>query len=323
MIMAALPVNELNEVIDLNEEIGSGAYGVVKLVSVHGTVCAAKDVHKILLQHVSKKESTTVKEKFMQECIHCSKLLHPNIVQFLGIYYPSKTAELPWLIMERLDCSLTDHVKKHKHGEMYFPVKVSIFNDILLGLQYLHAQKIIHRDLSSNNILLTKFLVAKITDLGMAKLVDPSRVISQSKQPGTAVFMPPEALIDHSKYNSSIDVFSFGCVMIHVMAQEFPYPEPATRLDENIGRYVTFTQAECREKYLAKIHKPSQLKQLILQSIDDIPNKRPSINDLLKYFEVFLKHQTTQGICLDKDQTISKLQVCLLATWCCLYATSH
>ena len=197
--MDNLPVNELKGVIDLDDEIGSGAYGVVKSVSVHGTICAAKDVHKILLQHVSKRESAAVKQKFMQECVHCSKLLHPNIVQFLGIYYPSKNAELPWLIMEKLNTSLTDYVEKHQCDEIYFPVKVSIFYDILLGLQFLHAQKIIHRDLSSNNILLTKFLVAKIADLGMAKLVDPSKIISQSKQPGTAIFMPPEALNDHSK----------------------------------------------------------------------------------------------------------------------------
>ena len=315
MATLPLPVNELKEVVDLKEELGSGAYGVVKLVSVHGTVCAAKDVHKILLQHVSKKESTAVKEKFMQECVHCSKLLHPNIVQFLGIYYPSKNAELPWLIMERLDCNLTDYVEKHKHDEIYFPVKVSIFNDVLLGLQYLHAQKIIHRDLSSSNILLTKFLVAKIADLGMAKLVDPSKIISQSKQPGTAVFMPPEALRDHSKYDSSIDVFSFGCVMIHLMAQEFPDPEYAMRLDSNVGRYVALTQVECRNIYLAKIDKPPELKKLILQSIDDIPGKRPSVNELLKYFEVFLKQQTTQAFYLDKDQTVSKLQVCLFT--CC------
>ena len=308
--MDNLPVNELKGVIDLDDEIGSGAYGVVKSVSVHGTICAAKDVHKILLQHVSKRESAAVKQKFMQECVHCSKLLHPNIVQFLGIYYPSEHAELPWLIMEKLNTSLTDYVEKRRCDKIYFPVKVSIFYDILLGLQFLHAQKIIHRDLSSNNILLTKFLVAKIADLGMAKLVDPSKIISQSKQPGTPVFMPPEALNDHSKYNRSIDVFSFGCVMIHLMSQEFPYPDSVMCLDKSVGRYVSRSQIECREKYLGKIHKPPGLKKLILESIDDVPDKRPSIIELLNYFEIIVKQQTTQGICLEKDHAISTLQVC-------------
>ena len=310
--MAELPVNELKGVVDSKEEIGSGAYGVVKLVSVHGTVCAAKDVHKILLQNVSKRESTAIKEKFMKECGHCSKLLHPNIVQFLGVYYPSEDAELPWLIMERLDCSLTDYVEKHKHNEIYFLVKVSIFHDILLGLQYLHAQNIIHRDLSSNNILLTKYLVAKIADLGMAKLVDPSVIMSQSKQPGTPIFMPPEALNDHSRYDSSIDVFSFGCVMIHLMTQELPTPEATVRLDKSVGKYVVFSQIECREKYLAKIYEPPELKRLILQSIEDLPEKRPSIIKLIEYFEIFVDQETAKGVCLDKDQMISKLQVTFL-----------
>ena len=307
--MADIPVNVLTGVVDLEEEIGSGAYGVVKLVSVHGTVCAAKDVHKILLQHVSRREYTAVKEKFMQECVHCSRLLHPNIVQFLGIYYPNEHVELPWLIMERLDCNLNDYVETNKQNEIYFLVKASIFHDTLLGLQYLHAQNIIHRDLSSNNILLTKFLVAKIADLGMAKLVDPSVIMSQSKQPGTAIFMPPEALIDHSRYDSSIDVFSFGCVMVHLMSQEFPSPEPQRRLDKIAGRFVALSETERREKYLANIHKPPELKKLILQSLDDMHEKRPSVNSLLEYFEIFLKQKTAQGICLAKDQTISKLQV--------------
>ena len=307
--MAAIPVNEVTGVVDLKEEIGSGAYGVVKLVSVHGTVCAAKDIHKILLQHVSKRENTAVKEKFMQECVHCCRLLHPNIVQFLGIHYPSENAELPWLIMEKLACNLTNYVDDNRHNEICFPVKASIFHDILLGLRYLHAQKIIHRDLSSNNILLTKFLVAKIADLGMAKLVNPSVIMSQSKQPGTAVFMPPEALIDHSRYDGSIDVFSFGCVMVHLMSQEFPSPEPQIRLDESAGRLIALSETERREKYLVNIHEPPQLKELILQSLGDRPQKRPSINDLLEYFEVFLKQQKTQDVCLAKDQTIGQLQV--------------
>ena len=211
--------------------------------------------------------------------------------------------------MERLDCNLTNYIEKHQHDEIFFPVKVSIFNDVLLGLQYLHGQNIIHRDLSSNNILLTKFLVAKIADLGMAKLVNPSIVLSQSKQPGTPIFMPPEALRDNSKYDSSIDVFSFGCVMIHLMCQELPKPEDQMHWDNNIGRYVLPTQVECREKYLAKIYRPPELKKLILQCINDRPENRPSIIDLLKYFEIFVKQQTARGICLHKDQTISILQV--------------
>jgi len=86
--------------------------------------------------------------------------------------------------------------------------------------RYLHSHKppIVHRDLSSNNILLTTFLRAKISDLGVAKVIRPDHKKSLTKVPGTADFMPPEAMCDTvtSKYDTSLDVFSFGAVMLHV-----------------------------------------------------------------------------------------------------------
>lgn len=292
------------KVVDLNEVIGHGAYGVVKSVLVHGTVCAAKEIHSILLQNVSLEEYAALKEAFLRECVNCSKLIHPNIVQFQGIYYPSESTELPWLIMEKLEYSLTNFVEKHKDNEILFSVKVSIFNDILLGLQYLHAQNIVHRDLSSNNILLTKFLVAKIADLGMAKLINPNMVAMQSIQPGMPMFMPPEALA-WGYYDSSIDVFSFGCIMIHLMSQRFPDPE---------GRINKITGKECtgierREKYLAMIQKPLQLKRFILQCIDDAPKNRPTTNDLLKYFDQFIRLHKESGICLVMEHRNTLLKV--------------
>ena len=104
---------EIKEVVDLREEIGRGAYGVVKKVSLHGTICAAKDIHILFINYASDKELEQIKKTFLEECIKCSKLFHPNIVQFLGIRYPSKQAKLPWLVMELLDCSLTGFVEKH------------------------------------------------------------------------------------------------------------------------------------------------------------------------------------------------------------------
>ena len=80
---------------DLGEEIGRGAYGLVKKVSLHGTVCAAKDIHAILINYASGKDLERIKKSFLEECVKSSKLFHPNIVQFLGIHYPSKQARLP------------------------------------------------------------------------------------------------------------------------------------------------------------------------------------------------------------------------------------
>ena len=224
-------IEELKEVVTLSGEIGRGTYGVVKKVSLHGTICAAKKIHALLINYANDKEFERIKKSFLEECIKCSKLFHPNIVQFLGIHYPSEQAKLPWLVMELLDCSLTGFVEKHDKDTVSLFVKASIFCDISLGLQFLHGRNFIHRDLSSNNILLTKQLTAKIADLGVAKVVDPDGSKSQTDAPGTKCFLPPEvfSIAARLHYGKPIDVFSLGCIMIHVATHKWPNPLPETQ----------------------------------------------------------------------------------------------
>jgi len=99
-------------------------------------------------------------------------LRHPNIVRFLGIYH-APDARVPSLVMERLHCSLNSLLENN--SVVPLGTKLSIINDVALGLRYLHTRNppIIHRDLSSNNVLLSKGMEGKIGDLGTARLVDP------------------------------------------------------------------------------------------------------------------------------------------------------
>ena len=276
-------IEEIKEVVDLREEIGRGSYGVVKKVSVHGTVCAAKDIHVLLINYASDKELQHIKKSFLEECIKCSKLFHPNIVQFLGIHYPSKQAKLPWLVMELLDYSLTGFVKKCDKESVSLFVKASIFFDISLGLQFLHGRNIIHRDLSSNNILLTKHLTAKIGDLGVAKLVDPDGSKSHTVAPGTQYFLPPDVISDAAKshYGKPIDVFSLGCIMIHVATHEWPVPLPETQYNPQLRRKVVLSEVSRHKTYLDQIKELPELKGLIENCLDDGPEMRPDITKMV------------------------------------------
>ena len=97
--------------------------------------------------------------------------------------------------MELMDESLT-HYLEQSPTSLPYHVQVNITHDIALALDYLHRNYIIHRDLSSNNILLKGDNQAKVTDFGMSKMVESnSRMSSErnTKCPGTMVFMPPEA----------------------------------------------------------------------------------------------------------------------------------
>ena len=273
-------IEELKEVVDLNEEIGRGAYGVVKKVSLYGTVCAAKVVHAILIHYATKQQFEDIKKKFLEECIKCSKIFHPNIVQFLGIYYPSEDAKLPWLVMEKMDCSLTSFLAQHTQADVSVNTKISIIHDISLGLRYLHARDIIHRDLSSNNILLAKHLTAKIADLGVAKLIDPDGSRSHTRAPGTQFFLPPEATRANPQYGKPVDVFSLGCVMIHLMTHEWPEPAAETHYDAMLKKKVALSEVKRRQKYIGKILKPAKIKELISICLHDSDQERPVIAQL-------------------------------------------
>ena len=76
------------------------------------------------------------------------------------------------------------------------------------------------------NALLSKGMEGKIGDLGTARLVDPRRQSRMTQAPGTAHFMPPEALADvtNIRYGKELDVFSFGCVMLHTLSHLWPTP---------------------------------------------------------------------------------------------------
>lgn len=259
------------------KEIGRGSYGTVYEVTVNGTLAAAKEMHQNI-------KSERNKQKFLDECVYNCKLLHPNIVQLLGIYYPSPSGELPWLVMELLHISLSGLIEKQSEREKDIPFhfKLSILMDTCEGLRFLHNKSIIHRDLSSNNILLTKYLVAKIADFGLVKVLhkDP-QVLTQI--PGTPAFMPPEAFLDNPEYDSSLDVFSLGCVCIHLVSLEFPTPVPVKQLDAETGKIIQLqlTEFQRRSKYFKNIEQMPKLKRLVEQCLMDSSKDRPAIGEIV------------------------------------------
>ena len=273
-----------------NKELGRGAYGKVYTVKYCGRNYAAKEIHSLLVEEANPEEMQKLKNDFLRECYNCSILDHPHIVRFMGVYYPhGENSIIPVMVMELMNDSLTEFVKRSRAS---LKTKSSILHDVGFGLSYLHcrSQPIIHRDLSPNNILLTCDLVAKISDLGVAKVVKADSKMTKSKltqAPGCVDFMPPEALESCPKYSVSLDIFSYGGIVLHVVNQEWPSPENPVRRSRN-DKLIALSEVERREKYLNMMEDDAEiLKSLVKACLHNNPNKRPKIATIFKMLEPF------------------------------------
>jgi len=191
----------------------------------------------------------------------------------LGIFYPTPQAKLPWLVMEMMHATLKSFLEKYERGNVPLHFKLSILVDVAQGLEFLHGQDIIHRDLSSNNVLLTKNLLAKIADLGVAKIIQENKMKTHTQTPGTMHFMPPEALKSRPHYSKPVDVFSLACVALQVMSHQ--WPEPKDRVSEDT--MTVLTEIQRRDEYITFCTLPA-LKELVELCLHNKPEQRPEIS---------------------------------------------
>ena len=196
--------------------LGQGSYGIVYKAEYNGIVCAAKQVD---LASCNQSTLERTKKNFLLECLQHSKISHPNIVKMLGVFCPKKQ---PVLVMELMECNLTQLLENHQKLCKY--VKLSILQDVSRGLCYLHEQDppIVHHALYSDNILLTKGLIAKISDFkaGADTVSDQALLSAKQNQRDISGFLPDSTHI--LKYDVPLNVFSFGCIVCHIITQKWP-----------------------------------------------------------------------------------------------------
>ena len=283
-------------------KIGAGAYGSVEEVTVSGTICAAKSIHDFFQDpnQVPAAHIPEVAARYVREIQLMSTLRHPHIVQFIGACF-LRGSRLPVLVMERLLTNLHDLLDQEGASldtpKPFFPMslKCSILHNVACGLAYLHEQSppIIHRDLSARNVLLSSGMVAKIADLGMARI---RAATTMTNQPGAIIYMPPEAMgndrpkegeAPKANYGESIDIFSFGVVAIFTLCQTFPEDLLAPNYREG-RQHKARSELERREKYMRTIYSQLSEKHPLVQMIEQclgFREERPKIREVLHLLE--------------------------------------
>ena len=297
--------------------LGVGSYGTVYKAKCDDLPCAAKVLHPTMLAShpqaiAHKKNRIAPIRKFEQEIELLSAIRHPHVVQYLGIHQDSDTG-LPILLMELMDHNLTSFLSSHDKPLPYY-LQVNLCHDISLALSFLHSNNIIHRDLSSNNVLLIGNSRAKVTDFGVAKL-SRFEMSTLSKNPGTDAYMPPEAMKSIPEYTEKIDCFSFGVLVVQIVTRLAPKPDE--RLKEvsyhcHLGSsprkvYEVASEIERRQNHIKKIDSNHPLLPIVLNSLDDLDFKRPTAHELCESMETLRKSLTVEEMHGHTD--ISLLQV--------------
>ncbi len=275
-----------------NDILGTGSYGAVCKAKCDQLPCAAKLLYPVLFQMTAPdpgKEHRHPFRRFETECAFLSRINHPNIVQYLGTYRDLDT-NAPVLLMELMDESLT-HFLESSPGDIPYHIQINVCYDIAQALAFLHSNGIIHRDLSSNNVLLIAGTRAKVTDFGMSKFTDinVTRLATMTTCPGTPAFMSPEALKQPPVYTEKLDNFSFGVLLVQTTTRKFPNPtdpfdtvqipdprSPGRKVEANLP----IPELERREAHISLIEPTHPLLPIACHCLKDRDVERPSSQQL-------------------------------------------
>lgn len=252
----------------LGDVIGKGSYGEVTLAR-HRKDKKQYVIKKIDFHNASEKERLYAQ----QEVDILSKLRHPNIVS----YKESFQTEDGGLSIVMGYCELGDlyqHLKKHsKRGEFLEETKiVEWFVQITMALQYMHDRHILHRDLKTQNIFLTKSKIIKLGDLGIARVLE-SNCDMATTMIGTPYYMSPE-LFSNKPYNHKSDVWALGCCLYEMCTLKHAFN--ARDMNSLVYKILKGKTPDMPSNY------SHDLLEIIKSMLNYDPELRPSASRLLR-----------------------------------------
>lgn len=214
-----------------------------------------------------------LERQFMQE-VHClSQLHHPNIVKFMAA---SMKPPVCCLIMEYVPGgSLRAFLHRNESGSLPMKTILSMALDVARGMEYLHLQGVVHRDLKSENLVLTDDLHVKLTDFGVGCLETECDL--RSADTGTFRWMAPE-MISHQHYSKKVDVYSFGVILWELVTGEVPF-------HDMIPAQVAFAVVHKNARPSIPDDCPLPLRHLKEHCWNANPDRRPNFYQIVQTLE--------------------------------------
>ena len=279
-------INKANELININnytiiERIGVGSYGRIYKVIKDNKLYVLKEIP------INKNVDNEKVESVKNEAEILSSLNNKYIVKY---YESFQSGQNIYIVMEYCEkgdlCTYMSERQKKNKLNYYFNEDFiwKLFIQISIGLYYIHSKKILHRDIKTLNIFLTKELNGKIGDLGVAKVLEgTSHAITFI---GTPYYVSPE-MCQNKPYNEKSDIWALGCILYELISFCHPFTasnQAALFIKILHGNYTPLPEKTSRD-----------LVNMVKFILQKNYNKRPSMKDIITS-ETFLYHAFRLGL---------------------------
>ncbi|XP_010833965.1 PREDICTED: serine/threonine-protein kinase Nek5-like isoform X3 [Bison bison bison] len=251
---------------DMIKAIGEGAFGKAYLAQRK-----SDSEHCVIKEINFEKMPIQEKEASKKEVILLAKMKHPNIVTFFNSFQENNRL---FIVMEYCDGGDLMKRIRRQRGVLFSEDQIlSWFVQISLGLKHIHDRKVLHRDIKTQNIFLSKNgMVAKLGDFGIARVLNNTMELARTCV-GTPYYLSPE-ICQNKPYNNKTDIWSLGCVLYELCTLRHPFE------GNNLQQLVL---------KICQAHVPPisprfsrDLQFLLSQLFEVSPRDRPSINSILK-----------------------------------------
>ncbi|KAH8851789.1 Serine/threonine-protein kinase Nek10 [Schistosoma japonicum] len=301
------------------ELLGTGAYGKVFKASKNTIPHNNYAIKKVSTSQIFFGRNPNERQKCIDRILNevnviRQQLRHPNIVRYYKTFLDSDNL---YIVMELLDgVSLTELLASFKEKSIHLVESRiwDIFIQLVLGLRYLHKEKkILHRDLSSNNIMIGEGYKVTITDFGLAhhKTLNSSEIKSTV---GTLFYACPE-MVQCIPYGEGADIWALGCILYQMCTFTSPFQgecilSTASRIVK--GEYES-VETKCPNQY------SNLIDQVIQVCLKPDPIERPDIIGVAVYLtnDILSQLEATRSKCTNIKVKLKEFKNTFTCHFCC------